>query len=480
MNKPIRRVFWVVVALFALLAFYTARWTVIDAKSLRQNSLNQIPTIRGLKKPRGSILAASGSTIARSVKIGGGGDAFYSRRYPLGSLFGHPGGYSYARRGSAGLEKYYDDRLTGRTVAVTSVLDSLLGRGGDEQTMVTNLDRGTQQLAESEMQGRKGAIVVIDPKTGQVPVYVSIPPYNPSLMRTDAGFNVLNKDSNSPLFDRVSGAGYPPGSTFKVIAATAALDTGVLKPDSLVDGDSPKTFSGKPLQNDFNTSFGQITLTHALVQSVNTVFGQIGVDLGKDTLTEYMKRYGFYSPPPVDMPGDALLSSGVYNSNTNRLLPPDAPVDLARVAIGQERLKVTPIQMAEVASTVANGGVRVAPRIAHTFEDRYGRVKKTIGTTTVRRVMSEQTAKELNVMMRDVVEEGTGNPANIAGLNLAGKTGTAEVPGGNQAWFIGFAPAEKPRYAIAVTIEKTDGFGGTVAAPIAASVLKDLLQKDGG
>jgi peptidoglycan glycosyltransferase len=476
MNKPIRKIFWIVVALFALLAFYTARWTVIDAKSLRQNSLNQIPTIRGLKKPRGSILAATGTTIARSVKVGSGGDAFYSRRYPQGSLFGHPVGYSYAQRGAAGLEKYYDDRLTGRTVAVTSVLDGLLGRGSDEQTMATNLDRGTQQLALSEMQGRAGAVVVIDPKTGEVPVYVSIPPFNPTLMRTDAGFKSLNTDKSAPLVDRVSFAGYPPGSTFKVIAATAALDTGMLTPEGTIDGDSPKTFSGKPLQNDFNQSFGQISLTNALVHSVNTAFGQIGVDLGQKTLTEYMRRYGFFQPPPVDLPGDALLSSGVYGPR-GKLLAPDDPVDLARVAIGQERLRVTPIQMAEVASTVANDGMRVAPRIAHTFVDKYGRTKKTIGTTNVRRVMSKKTADELNVMMRSVVEEGTGNPANLAGLNLAGKTGTAEVPGGNQAWFIGFAPAEKPRYAIAVTIEKTDGFGGTVAAPIAASVLKDLLQK---
>lgn len=476
MNTPIRRVFWFVVALFALLVFYTARWTVIDAKSLRQNSLNQIPTIRGLKKPRGSILASNGTTIARSAKVGSGSDAFYSRRYPQGSLFGHPGGYSYAQRGAAGLEKYYDERLTGRTVAVTSVLDGLLGRGGDEQTMVTNLDRGAQELAESQMQGRAGAVVVIDPKTGQVPVYVSIPPYNPSLMRTDAGFTKLNTDDAAPLVDRVSYAGYPPGSTFKVIAATAALDTGMLTPDSTIDGNSPKTFSGKPLQNDFNQQFGQVSLSKALTLSVNTAFGQIGVDLGQKTLTEYMRRYGFFQPPPVDLPGDALLSSGIYNPR-GKMLPPDQQVDLARVAIGQERLRVTPIQMAEVAATVANDGERVAPRIAHTFVDKYGRVKKEIGTTNVRRVMSKKTAAQLNVMMRSVVEEGTGNPANVEGLNLAGKTGTAEVPGGNQAWFIGFAPAENPRYAIAVTIEKTDGFGGTVAAPIAASVLKDLLQK---
>jgi peptidoglycan glycosyltransferase len=397
------------------------------------------------------------------------------RRYPQGELFAHPVGYSFAFYGQSGLEKFYDDRLTGRTKSVGSMLDQVLGRGGDEQSMVTNLDRGAQQLAQSEMAGRKGAVVVMEPGTGRIPVYVSIPGFPPAAMGTEAGVKALNSDElNSPLVDRVSDATYPPGSTFKVVTATAALDTGTMTTTSTVDGNSPQTFSSKPLQNDFNQQFGPTTLETALVNSVNTAFGNIGVDLGPAKLLEYMERYGFYRPPPIDLPRGQLLSSGLRRGGD--LLPSDANFDLARTAIGQERLAVTPIQMATVAATVANGGVRMEPRLARLFRDDYGRTTLTVNPERAERVMKPSTAEELNKMMRKVVEEGTGTAANVGNLRMAGKTGTAEVRGGNQAWFIGFAPYDNPKYAVAVTIEKTQEFGGVVAAPIARDVLQYLLR----
>lgn len=472
MNKPIRRVFLVVIILFTLLAVYTARWTVIEARSLNQNALNRIPAQKQLKKPRGAIYTANGGTLARSRRTD---DGTYVRTYPRGSLFSHPVGYSFAVRGQSGLEKYYNDRLTGEVESFTSVLDSLLGRGGEEQSMVTNLDRGAQTLANGLMAGRAGAIVVLEPGTGRIPVYVSSPSYDPDDLRTNDGANALFRDDKSPLVDRVSDATYPPGSTFKVVTATAALDSGLLTPEGNVDGSSPQTFSGQPLANFGGTDYGRVPLSEALQFSVNTAFGNIGVDLGEDVMLEYMKRFGFYEPPPIDLPPGGLLSSGLRDAEGN-LLPADSGADLARLAIGQERLAVTPIQMATVAASVANDGVRMEPRLARIFRDRLGRVKKRIDPERAQRVMSRDTAAELNEMMRRVVEGGTGQAANIGDLRMAGKTGTAEVPNGNQAWFIGFAPYDDPQYAIAVTIEETEGFGGTVAAPIAADVLQDLLR----
>lgn len=473
MNKQIRNVFWLVVVLLALLLVYTVRWTVVDARSLNQNALNRIPAQKAQKLPRGEIYTATGRTIARSLRRGN--DGVYVRRYPMGSLMAHPAGYSYAVRGQSGLEKYYNDRLTGEFQNVQSVLDQLLGRGGEEQSMVTNLDRGGQQLATNQMAGRAGAIVVIEPRSGRVPVYVSVPTYDPAVMRSDAGAKALFRDKAAPLLDRVSGATYAPGSTFKVITATAALDSGEFQPESTVDGSSPQRFSGQPLANFGGAQFGQVSLESALQNSVNTAFGNIGVELGEDRLLEYMKRYGFYSLPPIDLPEGQLSSSGLRDSEGN-LLPDDSGADLARLAIGQERLAVTPLQMATVAATVANGGVRMEPRIARLFRDEYGRVRGRIGPERATRVMKPETASELNAMMRRVVEQGTGQAANLGGLKMAGKTGTAEVPGGNQAWFIGFAPYDKPRYAIAVTIEKTQSTGGALAAPIAAAVLQELLR----
>jgi peptidoglycan glycosyltransferase len=472
MDGRIRRLFYAVVFLFALLVVYTLRWTVIDARSLNQNALNKIPAQKNAMKPRGAILSASGKVLAKSTKQS---DGQYVRSYPTGELFAHPLGYSYAFYGQAGSEKFWNDRLTGRSQSVTSLLDQLLGRGGEQQDLLANLDVGAQRLATQLMGSHRGAVVVLDPKTGQVPVYVSRPGYDPALMDTNDGVKQLNSADDSPLVDRVSASTYPPGSTFKVVTAAAALDSGAMTLTSTVDGNSPQTFASKPLKNDFDQQFGPTNLETALTYSVNTAFGNIGVDLGPKTLLDYMRRFGFYAKPPIDLPAGQLLASGLRQGRN--LLPDDANFDLARTAIGQERLLATPIQMATVAATVANDGVRMEPRIAHLFRDEYGRTTLKVRSKEAERVMKKSTARALNKMMRKVVEEGTGSAANVGDLRMAGKTGTAELGDGlNQAWFIGFAPYDDPRYAVAVSIEKTPEFGGVVAAPIAADVLQYLLR----
>lgn len=473
MNKPIRRVFFVVVALFALLVFYTARWTVFEARQLNQNTLNKIPAQKNAKKPRGAIMSASGRVLARSTRRASGE---YVRSYPQGPLFAHPLGYSFAFYGQSGLEKFWDQRLSGQTRSAKSILDSALGRGGEEQNMLTALDSGGQRLATQLMGANRGAVVVMEPRTGRLPVYLSLPSYNPELMGTPEGVKALNRDRSSPLVDRVADSTYPPGSTFKVVTAAAALDSGAMSLEDTVDGSSPQTFASRPLANYANTQFGQVTLATALTNSVNTAFGNIGVELGQDRLLEYMRLFGFYAPPPVDLPRNELLASGLRDARGN-LLSDDANIDLARTAIGQERLAVTPLQMATVAATVANDGVRMAPRIARSFRDEYGRVTFEVKPQKATRVIKRSTAAQLNKMMRKVVEQGTGTAANIGDVRMAGKTGTAELGSGkNQAWFIGFAPYDAPRYAVAVSIENTDGTGGAVAAPIAAQVLQFLLQ----
>lgn len=477
MNKAIRRLFFGVVALFALLAFFTARWSLFEADALQRNTLNKIPQLREIREPRGAILTRAGGPIARSVRRGRGDDAIYERRYPRGELFGHPVGYSYVKRGATGLEKYYDDQLSGRGEEFISVLDSLLGREREEQSMLTALDASAQTTAGRALAGRAGAVVVIEPRTGKIPVWVSVPGFDPNDVRGDAGYKALQSGNGEPrLFDRVSQSAYPPGSTFKVVTAAAALDSGEYRPTSIVNGDSPKEFSGRPMANSGNVSWGDITLTKALTNSVNTVWGQVGERLGDDTMIEYMKRFGFYSKPPVDLPENQVAASGLRSGG--ELLPDDTPIDVARVAIGQERLTVTPLQMATVAATVANGGKRVRPHLADEFRDRYGRVKERVKTDEVEQVIGRRAAAQLNQMMQDVVNEGTGGAAALAGVNVAGKTGTAETKGGaaNQAWFIGFAPADDPKYAIAVTVQETTGQGGTVAAPIARDVFQSLLR----
>jgi peptidoglycan glycosyltransferase len=303
---------------------------------------------------------------------------------------------------------------------------------------------------------------------------VSVPDYDPN--QIPDRFRELNSAQGSPLLNRATQARYPPGSTFKVVTAAAALDSGAFNPGSILDGSSPKTISGVPLQNFGGQSFGAITLTDALTNSVNTVWAQVGVQLGKETMFRYMERFGFGQDPPLDYPKRQMDASGEFLGG--RLLDAgDDEVDVGRMAIGQDKLQVTPLQMAMVAAAVANDGKLIKPRLTDRIVRKDGRVKRRIETDLQTQVISKEVADQLAQMMSRVVEEGSGTAAALAGAPVAGKTGTAEVEGGtsNQAWFIAFAPVDEPRMAIAVTVERTQGQGGTVAAPIAKQVLEVLL-----
>jgi peptidoglycan glycosyltransferase len=469
------RLFAVIVLLFALLIVWTTRWTVFDATALNNNPLNSRTLITALKVKRGRIVADNGETLARSVKQQKTG--FYTRTYPQGSLFAQAVGYSNLVRGqSAGLEKYRLDDLKGAQTALNSVFGPLGGNQNVGDDVYTYLDPKAQTLARQELAGRAGSVVALDPRTGAILAMYSNPSY----------------DSNHPIPDkaciaiacqvnRATQGQYPPGSTFKVVTATAGIDSGRYTRNSLINGDSPKTISGVPLQNDNGQSFGQITLTKALTDSVNTVFAQVAQNVGRPTMTRYMKRFGFYANPPIDLPRGEVTSSRPFDFKGRPFKPGSPNEDIGRIGIGQGGLLVTPLQMAMVASAVANGGKLMEPRLTSKVVDADGRTVQTIAPTELDQVMSPKTASEVNLMMRTVVDEGTGTPARLgSGISFAGKTGTASIgatgSGLTQPWFIGFAPADNPKVAIAVTIERTQGqFGGQVAAPIARDIVQALL-----
>jgi peptidoglycan glycosyltransferase len=301
----------------------------------------------------------------------------------------------------------------------------------------------------------------------------SVPSYDPNTVDDPRVFRKLNRDDvNTPLVNRATQGLYPPGSTFKPVTATAALDTGRYQPDSRVSGKNNKPISGVPLQNFGGEDFGDITLTEALTKSVNTVWAEVGEKLGKGTMKRYMKRYGFTKQPPIDLSSRELLTSGPRRKN-KPLDPASRFVDVGRMAIGQSILLVTPLQMATVAQTIGNGGVRMKPYLVQKGFDPDGRTTIDTKPREEGRVMSAQTAANLTDMMKNVVREGTGTAAALEGVEVAGKTGTAELNnnGLNDLWFIGFAG----RTAVAVVVEHVQGGqGGTVAAPIAKQVLEAL------
>jgi peptidoglycan glycosyltransferase len=474
-NAPITRLYVLVLVLFATLVAFTSYWSVFAADDLRNHVANRRPLLEEQRIKRGEIGTTDGVLVARSLPEGSGSDRIYVREYPQGEMFGHPVGYSYVQRGRSGIERSENDVLVGRENEFVSILDQIEGAAQEGSNLTVTLDAGAQSVATGALAGRNGAVVAIEPQTGAVRAMAAVPRYDPNLI-PDA-FAELNSAGDSPLFNRATQSGYPPGSTMKVVTAAAALDSGEYDPDSIVNGDSPKRISGVPLNNFGNQSFGDIDLTAALTNSVNTVWAQVGEDLGAETILEYMDRFGFNAKPPLDYPPDQMLASGVYDGD--ELLTSADEIDIGRVAIGQERLRVTPLQMAMVVSAVANGGELMQPTFLQQVTDPDGRVSDELDPQAESRVMSEEAADELAEMMSSVVEEGTGTAAALAGIDVAGKTGTAEInPAANvnQAWFIGFAPVDDPQIAVAATVERTSSTGGEVAAPIARDVMAELLE----
>jgi len=483
-NRQIIQLFSLFAFLFAVLLLFTSRWTVFEASSLEDNPDNRRPLIEEQRIPRGLIFASDGRTVlARSRGQGRGQNRTYTRTYPTGGTFAHPVGFSYLKNGRRGLELSRNDDLVGEEDEFESILSGLESRDREGNDVVTTLDvRGTE-AAVNGLAGRKGAVVALEPQTGKVRVMVSIPEYNPNLIPSQIG--QLNNDrENQPLLNRTTQELYPPGSTFKTVTATAALDSGAIKPETVIDGSSPKEISGVPLENAGGESFGQISITDALTNSVNTVWAQVGEQIGEDTLVEYMRRFGFYEDPQLDYPSFQMIPSGIINGDGDYV---DEGFDVGRVAIGQGGLegeiRAAPLQMAQVAAAIANGGRLMKPRLTDRIVRKDGRVKERIQPDLQSVVMKPETSEQLAAMMSRVVEEGTGTAAALAGITVAGKTGTAEV-GANreftQPWFICFAPVEDPRMAVAVTVERTTGQGGTVAAPIAKSVLEAMLGGGGG
>ncbi len=470
MNGPIGKLFAVVVVMFAFLVAWTSRWTVFEAKSLNENPLNKRTLADEVRIKRGLIRADDGTILARSVPAAGG---TWKRAYPTGSLFSQAVGYSNPLEGQqAGLEQSRGSELRGLQQGLNAVFGQTSSqRFGDD--VYTTLDPKAQQVARRDLAGRAGSVVALDPQTGAVLVMYANPGY----------------DDNHPLapggtqYNRSTQAGYPPGSTFKLVTAVAAIDSGLYTPTTTIDGHSPITVSGVPLSNDANEQFGLITLSDALTKSVNTVFAQVSEKVGIGRMTRYMRRFGFYSQPPLDYPPGQIRASRPYNSANGRAFRPGSPnEDIGRIGIGQGGLEVTPLQMAMVTAAVANGGKLMTPYLTSRVVNQDGATVETIGPSVYSQVMKPSTADAVKQMMLKVVEEGTGTPAQLGGISVAGKTGTAQIgPQGSnltEPWFVGLAPVGAPKVAVAVTVDTTaGGYGATVAAPIARDVIQTLLAE---
>jgi peptidoglycan glycosyltransferase len=459
-NTPVTRLFVLILVLFAVLVGFTSRWTVFEAEALRDNPNNRRELLAEQLIKRGVMRADNGELLAGNRALP---QDRYERRYPTGSLFAHAVGCTSLERGRSGLEDYYNDALTGRATDAVDALSRLLGPAKVGDDLRTALSSRSQQVATDALEGRagRGAVVAMELETGAVKVLAAKPSFDPEGDDCGANFNFATQ------------ARLAPGSTMKVVTAAAAIDSGRYEPGSQVSGENGKIISGTPLNNFGDEDFGLIDLTTALTNSVNTVWAEVAEKIGKDTMAEYMAKFGFYEDPPIDYPDRQMVPSGV-NTGRNRLTRPTSDrVDIGRVAIGQGGLETTALQMASVAQTIGNGGVRMKPRLVAKVLDPDGRTVDEPLPEEAERVISTDTADKLTDMMRRVVDEGTGTAAALEGVQVAGKTGTAEVnlQGLNNAWFIGFTD----EFAVAVVLERVQGgTGGRLAAPIAADVLESL------
>jgi penicillin-binding protein A len=489
-NRQIARLGLVGVALVAALIVATTYWQTWASAGLADRQDNEIQRVAQFSIKRGLIRAADGTILASNRIKKVGGQKLYLRRYPQGGLFSHVVGYSTQSRARAGLESSMNDYLTGANRNLDTVLKTTLDRirgatikGND---LWLTMRPGPQRLAMRELAGKCGSVVALDPRTGKVLVMASRPTYDPNLVEKDfARINNIRAACRpaAPLLNRATDGLYTPGSTFKVVTASAALDSGRFTPQSRFFDPGYCIEYGQRVSNAGNPevgpeTFGSVDLITGLEHSINSVFCNIGKAIGAGKILGYAKRYGFYEDPPLETPANERSPSGLYkNGELFRPSDPRAQVDPGRLAFGQERMLATPLQMAMVAAGVGNKGVVMEPFVVDRITNPNGGVVTRTKPRKLHRAVSRQTAQELTQMMEGAVTSGTGTAAQIPGVPVAGKTGTAEtgIPGRYTSWFIAFAPANAPRVAVAVVLQDQTGFGGQVAAPIAKDVMQAIL-----
>jgi peptidoglycan glycosyltransferase len=489
-NRQISHVGVAALVLLAALIVGTTYWQTWANAGLADRQDNEIRLVAQFTIKRGKIYAADGRTLlATNVKKRVAGQTLYFRRYPTGPLFADVVGYSTQSRNRSGLEQSYNDFLTGSNAnldtVVRSTLDKLRGSTVTGNDLVLTIRPGLQALSRRLLQGKCGAVVAIEPATGRVLAMATNPTYNPNLIeRHFAQATRTTAPCGAPLLNRATAGKYQPGSTFKMITASAALDTGRFTPESPFYDPGYCIEYGKRVRNAGNPeapeTFFNLNLTTAFEHSVNSVFCNIGKTLGAGTVLSYADRYGFYSVPPLETPENERVASGLYDHG-RLFVPkhPDTQVDPGRLAFGQERLQVTPLQMAMIAATIANHGVEMRPQVIERIVSPGGHTITHLQPDRLAQPIKRQTADELTRMMELAVEGGTGTEARITGIRVAGKTGTAETGRANinTTWFAAFAPADDPKIAIAVVVEnQVNGFGGSVAAPIARQVMEALLR----
>jgi penicillin-binding protein A len=493
MNKQLAHVSVFALVLLAVLLVSTTYWQTWAQADLANRRDNSVTNISRLTIDRGKFIAAGGTLLATNRRYRRHGLTIFTRHYPQNDLVPQLMGYSTAAGTTTGLEQSLDDYLTGANTNLSNTfkqeLDKLGGETVKGDNVILTLRPAIQRVALDELAGRCGAVVVLDAKTGAVYAMASSPTYNANLINQPHGYAKIRRiqgtcGDHTALQNNATLGLYPPGSTFKMVTAAAALDSGAYTPSSPFYDPGYCTEYGQRVSNAGNPdqtgpeAFGNVTLAQGFEHSINSVFCNVGKHIGGQEILRYAKRFGFYSLPPLETPPDERVPSGLYKNG--KLWDPKSEyqIDPGRLAFGQFNMLATPLQMAMVAQTIANKGEEMEPHVVDRVVAPDGSLVSRTKPQTLGRPIKPQTAAELNQMMQLVVQGGTAATVGFPpGLKVAGKTGTAELGLGDiyDSWFVCFAPADNPRYVVAVVVEKQpNGFGASVAAPIAKAVLERL------
>ncbi len=462
-NRAIRDLSTFFVLLFVVLVLRQAYVQIVAAPQIAGRATN--PRHALLDVGRGRILASDGTVLAET--IGG------KRVYPLGAAVAHPVGYASARYGASGIEGAFDRALaapdlSGDVLAqVAQLVAALRGsasasRGAD---VVTTIEPAVQaRLFGLLSQYPRAAGVALDPRSGAILALASVPSYDPN--NFDAAFPSLSVDPSSPLLDRALDGLYPPGSTFKIFTASAALDSDTVTMDSQFEDPGYLVIGNFTLHDNESEATGYGDLTTAFALSSNVDFAQIALRMGVDTFYEYLQRWGI---------GGSLDFQLAAARDRVPLKASVVPGELAQMGFGQGALLMTPLHMALIGATIADGGNEPRPYIVRQVVSG-GIAESSSGAASLASPVSPETATKVTKMMVAVVERGTGTPAQLPHVSVAGKTGTATNPlGRSHSWFVAFAPADNPRVAVAIVVENV-GYGATYAAPIAREVIRAALD----
>ena len=482
MNRRIRQLGIGLVACYVALFISLNYWQVLRADDLNADPRNTRQAAADFARERGRILTADGVVAAESVPV----DTRYEwlRTYPQGDLLGHVTGWFSFLFGTDGIERQYDAELAGRTVEqrVRGFADLFVPRRRlADVTLTVRAD--VQRAARDALGEQEGSVVAVDPRTGAVLALWSWPSYDPNLLSTH-DFDMAREaralfllDPRNPLRASSYRDRYFPGSTFKVVTGVAGLESGgvtAVAPEYPVETEWTPPQTTRPIRNSGGACGGP--LPEIMRVSCNTSFARMGVDLGAQRMVDTATAFGFNRDVPIDLPRPV---QSVYP-------PVEAFADdipkLAQTAFGQNEVQATPLQMAMVAAAVANGGTLMQPYVMRDIRDADGTVTRRTLPTRWSTVMSPASAATMRDAMVGVVTSGTGQRAQIPGVSVAGKTGTAQLgtdPPSSHAWFVSFAPAEAPRVAVAVIVEGQPGVsevtGGRLAAPIARAVMEAVL-----